>query len=70
MMPPELDHVSEHQAGSSVDEQRDETRQERRARKLESRRERMQKHGASLRQIYTNAVLKRVRRATKKTDDR
>lgn len=53
-----------------MDEQGHETRQERRARKLESKRERMLKHGASLRQVYANAVLKRVRRASKKTSER
>ena len=37
-----------------------ETRQERRERKLAARRERMQKHGASLRQVYANAILKRI----------
>jgi hypothetical protein len=44
-----------------VDEARVETRQERRERKLAAKRARMQKHGASLRQIYINAVLKRAR---------
>ena len=40
-----------------------ETRQERRERKLQARRERMQKHGASLRRVYTAAVMKRAQSA-------
>jgi hypothetical protein len=43
-----------------VAEERTETRQQRRERKLAARRERMQKHGAALRQVYANAVLKRL----------
>ncbi|HZU77251.1 MAG TPA: hypothetical protein VFA70_10840 [Dehalococcoidia bacterium] len=39
-----------------------ETRQERRERKLQSRRSRMQKHGARLAELYRNAVLKRAGR--------
>ena len=39
-----------------------ETRQERRARKLRKKKERMKKHGKNLSTIYINAVKKRVRR--------
>ena len=42
------------------EEIRPETRQERRARKLRMRRERMKKHGRSLAQIYRDAILKRL----------
>lgn len=39
-----------------------ETRQERRARKLKSKRERIAKHGASLQRVYVDAVLKRAQK--------
>jgi hypothetical protein len=39
------------------------TRQERRERKLASKRERIPKHGAALAQLYANAILKRARQA-------
>ena len=38
-----------------------ETRQERRARKLRKKKERMKKHGKNLSTIYMNAVRKRLR---------
>ena len=41
-------------------EQHKETRQERRARKLAARRERMPKHGAGLLRTYADAILKRA----------
>ena len=43
-------------------EDRGETRQERRAKKLRKRRERVKKHGKSLAQIYMEAILKRRKR--------
>ncbi len=39
-----------------------ETRQERRDRKLKKKRERISKHGKSLARIYMEAILKRLRR--------
>ena len=39
----------------------EETRQERRARKLRKKKERMKKHGKNLAAIYVNAVRKRLR---------
>ena len=42
-----------------------ETRQERRARKLKKKRERMPKHGKNLARVYVEAVLKRLRRKGK-----
>jgi hypothetical protein len=39
----------------------DETRQERREKKLKKKRERIRKHGRGLASIYRNAVLKRLR---------
>ena len=41
-----------------------ETRQERRARKLRRKRERMPKHGKNLARVYLDAVLKRLKRQT------
>ncbi len=38
------------------------TRQERRAKKLRKRRERVRKHGKNLAQIYMEAILKRLKR--------
>jgi len=40
----------------------DETRQERREKKLKKKRERIRKHGRGLASIYRNAVLKRLKR--------
>jgi hypothetical protein len=39
-----------------------ETRQERREKKLKKKRERMSKHGKNLAKIYMDAVLKRLKR--------
>ncbi len=39
-----------------------ETKQERRDRKLKKKRERMSKHGKNLARIYMEAILKRLRR--------
>jgi len=39
----------------------DETRRERREKKLKKKRERMPKHGKNLARIYLDAVLKRLR---------
>jgi len=39
----------------------DETRQERREKKLKKKRERMPKHGKNLARVYVEAVLKRLR---------
>jgi len=39
-----------------------ETRQERREKKLEKKRERMPQHGKSLAKIYRDAILKRLKR--------
>ncbi len=47
-------------AGEPFDDQ---TRSERRADKRRNKRRALQMHGASLRRIYPNAVLKRLRRA-------
>ena len=38
-----------------------ETRQERREKKLQKRREQMRKHGKGLAKIYRNAILKRMK---------
>ncbi len=38
-----------------------ETRQERREKKLQKKRERIRKHGKNLAQIYMEAILKRLR---------
>jgi hypothetical protein len=38
-----------------------ETRQERREKKLQKKRERMAKHGKSLARIYMDAIIKRLR---------
>jgi len=48
-------------SGPDREEMRPETRQERRARRLRMRRERMKKHGRSLAQIYRDAILKRLK---------
>jgi len=39
-----------------------ETRQERREKKLEKKRERMPKHGRNLVRVYMDAILKRLKR--------
>ena len=39
-----------------------ETRQERREKKLQKKRERMPKHGKNLAKIYMDAILKRLKR--------
>ena len=39
-----------------------ETKQERREKKLQKKRERMAKHGKNLARIYVDAILKRLRR--------
>jgi len=44
-----------------MSDDRGETRQERRAKKLRKRRERVKKHGKNLARIYMEAILKRLR---------
>ena len=44
----------------------EETRQQRRERRLAKRREAIKKHGANLAQVYRNAVLKRAAGAGKR----
>ena len=46
---------------------RDETRQERREKKLKKKRERMPKHGKNLAKVYLDAMMKRLRGKGKKT---
>lgn len=41
-------------------EEHAETRQERRARRLAAKRDRMQRHGAALAHVYANAIRKRA----------
>lgn len=48
-------------------EQHEPTRQERRDERKRAERERLAKHGAGLRQVYINAVLKRLRPRGKST---
>ena len=43
-----------------MDEDYRETRQERRERKLTSKRERIRKHGRNLAQLYKEAIVKRI----------
>jgi hypothetical protein len=43
-----------------VDANQKETRQERREKKLESKREQMKKHGKGLARLYKEAILKRI----------
>ena len=43
-----------------MDEEYRETRQERRERKLTSKRERIRKHGRNLAQLYKEAIVKRI----------
>lgn len=51
-----------------MDDNYKETRQERRERKLNARRERVKKHGRNLARVYKEAILKRINklRADKK----
>jgi hypothetical protein len=42
-----------------------ETRQERREKKLKKKRERIPKHGKNLARLYMDAILKRLRRSEK-----
>ena len=44
-----------------MSEDKVETRQERRERRLKKKRERMAKHGKNLARIYVDAVMKRIR---------
>jgi hypothetical protein len=45
-----------------VGEQEFETKQERRERKLQKRRDKIQKHGKGLARIYFDAIIKRLKR--------
>jgi hypothetical protein len=45
-----------------VNDNRQETRQERRERKLRKKQEHMHKHGKNLARIYMDAILKRLKR--------
>jgi len=45
-----------------VNDDRAETRQERRERKLKKKRERIPQHGKNLARIYIDAILKRLKR--------
>jgi len=45
-----------------MNQERIETRQERREKKLRKKRERMSKHGKNLARIYMDAILKRLKR--------
>ncbi len=45
-----------------------ETRQERRAKKLQKKKERMQQHGKGLIKTYADAVMKRVREKLKNSE--
>ncbi len=49
-----------------MSEEKDETRQERRERKLEAKRERLPQHGRSLARVYKEAILKRINRLRRK----
>ena len=53
-----------------MNEEYRETRQERRERKLTSKRERIRKHGRNLAQLYKEAIVKRINklRADKQKD--
>ncbi len=44
-----------------MDDNHQETKQERREKKLEKKKERMQKHGKNLAAIYKEAIMKRLR---------
>jgi hypothetical protein len=45
-----------------VNEERIETKQERREKKLKKKRERMPTHGKNLARVYVDAILKRLKR--------
>jgi len=45
-----------------VNEDRIETKQERREKKLKKKRERIPKHGKNLARVYVDAILKRLKR--------
>ena len=45
-----------------MNEERIETKQERREKKLKKKQERMPKHGKNLAKIYVDAILKRLKR--------
>jgi hypothetical protein len=45
-----------------VNEERIETKQERREKKLKKKRERMPTHGKNLAKVYVDAILKRLKR--------
>ncbi len=45
-----------------MNDDRVETKQERRERRLKKKRERMPKHGKNLARVYMDAILKRLRR--------
>ncbi len=49
-----------------MSEHNDETRQERREKKLEAKRERLPQHGKSLARVYKEAILKRINRLRRK----
>jgi len=51
-----------------VNEDRIETKQERREKKLKKKRERIPKHGKNLAKIYVDAILKRLKR--QRVDDK
>jgi len=44
----------------------EDTRQERREKKLKKKRERLPQHGRNLAQVYKDAILKRLKRGNKK----
>ena len=46
----------------------EDTRQERREKKLKRKRERMAQHGRNLAQVYKDAILKRIKKGRKKAD--
>jgi len=48
-----------------MNEHDDETRQERREKKLEAKRERQPQHGKSVVRVYKEAILKRINRLRK-----
>ena len=49
-----------------MNEEQQDTRQERREKKLESKRERMAKHGKSLARVYKEAILKQIHKLRSK----
>ena len=48
-----------------MSEEKAETRQERREKKIRKKRERISKHGKNLARVYTDAILKRLRKRGK-----